>query len=36
MQSAGRKIRFIDRRHMPDRRLNSIHAEFIPLEEFYK
>ena len=36
MQSAGDSIRFLDRRRYPDRRINSIHAEFIPLEEYYK
>ena len=36
MQSTGGKVRFLDRRRTPDRRLNSIYTEFIPLEEFYK
>jgi hypothetical protein len=26
----------LDRRRIPDRRLNNIHIEFIPLYEFYK
>lgn len=30
------KVVFLDRRRMPDRRLNNIQAEFIPLYDFYK
>jgi hypothetical protein len=30
------KVIFLERRRMPDRRLNNIQSEFIPLEEFYK
>ena len=34
--SSRGKVVFLDRRRMPDRRLNNIHAEFIPLYDFYK
>ena len=30
------KVIYLERRRMPDRRLNNIQSEFIPLEEFYK
>ena len=36
MQAGRGGFRLLDRRRRPDRRLNNIHTEFIPLEEFYK
>jgi len=29
------RSRSVDRRRIPDRRLNNIHVEFIPLDVFY-
>jgi hypothetical protein len=29
------RSRSVDRRRVPDRRLNNIHVEFIPLDVFY-
>jgi hypothetical protein len=34
--SSHGKVVFLDRRRMPDRRLNNIQAEFIALYDFYK